>query len=57
MKEFPKAVSGFLLDVGTIRWGNWKVPDEMSVGQAGDEMGIDVAVVVEVLGVVEAALI
>ena len=49
LKEFPNAVSGLLGEVGTIKWGNWKVPDEISVGQTGDGEGVDVAVVIEVL--------
>lgn len=46
LNEFPKAVSGLLLDTGTIRWGYWKVPEEMSVGQVAE---VDVAFAVGVL--------
>lgn len=46
---------GLWLEVGTIRCGNWKVPDEMSVGQAaaGADVGVAVAVEVVEAGVVD----
>lgn len=54
LKEFPKAVFGLWLEVGTIRCGNWKVPDEISVGHAaGAFVGVVVAVEVVEADVVD----
>ena len=42
-KEFPNAVSGASGEVGTMRCGNWKFPEEISAGHVDGvrEVGIE----------------
>lgn len=42
-KELPNDILGASGEVGTMRCGNWKLPDEMSVGQVAGigEVGVE----------------